>query len=226
MGNNNFFNNIEYADDYAANRRNSRPWLLVMCVFFLACLAAMEIVSHAGKTVDPLTGHSAIESYFKANVTALVIVVICAAVLAVVAIKTFKGKDSPMMQVIAIFGSAIVIIFSGFSFTRSLINIKKDLDGTKTTEKSSYVLCTGDRNGSTAYFIAFADSGEYPLLQIPESVYDELSSVSVSENAEGDPVYDLVKESGYDDAVLCDADVEVSYYFNSAIFESAELSGS
>ena len=119
-------------------------------------------------------------------------------------------------------GSAVIILFSGFSFVRSIANIRQDLDGAVNVSAEEFVLC---ERGAEEYFIGFDHGGESILLQIPREEY-ELCHAVPSEEYGNSQVYDLIVNSqygGYENEVFYRSKADIKYYANSVIFEDCKL---
>ncbi|MGN0632602.1 MAG: hypothetical protein ACI4JW_01895 [Oscillospiraceae bacterium] len=207
-----------------ADMRESRAWKFIFAVFALICLAVNRYTSSAVKRYDLLGGRKTIKSFYNVNLFGFIVIWLCAIVFAAVAIKTFKGRKSPMMQVYFTVASALLIVFCLVFRSLALTNIRDDLKNESTANLKSYVLCT-DASGEN-YYLGFEAKGEYPFLLIPKETYDELSQGERSSNPSNNSVYELVTGSEYvvyENAAVYNMDIEVRYFFNSAVFDSCSV---
>lgn len=186
-------------------------------------MAAFGIVKNSEKTADFLGGRETVEKFFRANVIALAIVTVTLAVFVLAFLKSWKGMKSSIYQLLMTVCSAVLILYSGFSFVRSLVNIKEDLDGAESVSAEEFVLCKGSEGEC---FIGFDHGGESILLQIPHEEYEEHCHAAPSEDYSDSQVYDLIVNSqygGYENAVFYRSKADIRYYANSVIYEDCQL---
>ena len=125
------------------NNRESRKWCAFFAVFGLICMTAFGIVKNSEKTADFLGGRETVEKFFRANIIALAIVTVTLAVFVLAFLKSWKGMKSSIYQLLMTVGSAVLILYSAFSFIMSIVNIREDLDGAKSVTAEEFVLCKG-----------------------------------------------------------------------------------
>lgn len=215
----------EVAFDLTSTReqRSERAkWGAVFAIFALLAMLAFFIQNNAMKGADLLGGRATIEKFMKSNVIAMIILLISIVGFVILCIKTWKGWQSSIYQLIYVVGAGFIILFSSYSVFRSIHNIQKDLDSPITVTTDSYVLC---KRGNDCLLV-FDDqkSRDAFLLVIPEEKYRELRKGTVDSRHYLSRSWRLIEESEYTEYTepeLFSSKIEVKYYLYSVIYEDA-----
>lgn len=209
---------------YSDMKRDSRKWRAVMSGFILPCLAAFAIQKYAGRSVSVLAGKKAIRHYLTYNCAALGLMLITFAVFLTVFIRCVRKENNSVMKIFSFVGGGAVLIFTIVALSMSINHIASDYKSPSLCRPDEYVLSTSVSEGESCCYIGFEDKGEYTQLRIPENIYVKLSNREQKPDTDGSEIYNMIVDGGYSGAELYDGeDVEVSYYFYSAIFDSVKI---
>lgn len=197
----------------------SAVWRLVMVLLAVPCFGAFAMRRSMTQNADFLGGRPEIERFLKINVMCL------AVALAVFLIEIFLvyvlcvGKENTPMKLIACITGLTVSIITSAMFVYSVVNIRSDLKSTTKAEVNDYVLSSTDGK----YYLGFEDGGEYAMMPVKKSLYDELSKGSERSDGLHSNIYDMITERSYDNVTEYKDSLSVEYYFNSVMIESAKL---
>lgn len=204
-------------------RVSSRKWNAVFAVFALICMGSMKITQRSLDNADLLAGKATVEKFMRSNAVSMAVILLAFVGFVFLCFNTWKGRKGSMSQLLMTVGSGIIILYCGFARFAAIHNISKDLSGAKDVKLSVCTLCT---RGANEFYACFDDGTDSVLLAVPEKVYDEIKACPVSENKTESDAYDLLvndKYGGYKNIEQYSADVVISYYPNSVIYEKCRV---
>lgn len=201
----------------------SRKWNVVFAIFALICMGSMKITQRSLDNADLLAGKATVEKFMRSNFISMIIILLAFVGFVFLCFNTWKGRKGSMSQVLVTVGSGIIILYCGFARFAAIHNISKDLSGAKDVKLSVCTLCT---RGANEFYACFDDGTDSVLLAVPEKVYDEIKACPIAENKSESSAYELLvndQYGGYDDIEQYSADIVISYYPNSVIYEKCRV---
>ena len=207
------------AQNYRSSRREKHKWAPIFAAFALLSIGATGIKELMVSGADILGGKATVERFFTANLVRLIIMCLLFAAFIVVFIKTWKGRESSVEQLVYTFVSGLMIIFFTVSALLPVMNISRELKSPRTIEMNGYTLCTDDKG---MHYVAFSDDGAV-LLAIPADKYAQLQKGNASNKKNVGQAYELVVDGGYSNIQYYESDITVTYYNKSIIYEKVTL---
>lgn len=203
-------------NNYREIQRERIRWAPLLAIFVVLSILASGIKMLIVSGADNLGGKATVQRFYTGNLVRLIIMCLVVAAFTVVVFKTWKGKQSSVEQLMFTIGSGVIVIFFAITALLPVLSISKELKNPKTTEQSSYTLCT-DSNGK--HYVAFNDRGAV-LLEIPADKYHELQKGNASDKKSTGQAHQLVIEDGYSDVQFYESAITVTYYNKSIIYEN------
>ncbi|MBR4622704.1 MAG: hypothetical protein IKO44_04895 [Ruminococcus sp.] len=214
-------------DKIRETRFEERKWAAFFAGFALTYLIARWLRKDALDKADLLGGKATVEGFKSINIATLAFSLVALAVFIFLVIKTWKGRESSIFQLVFTIAAGLIVLYGIFVPASAVIKISSELKHPTEVTVSSYVTCMQD--GKCLLVFDEEGSSDSIVLVIPKEKYSELKD---GEPTPSNKTYlsrswrliDGSEYGGYSDAALYSSEIDVTYYEYSVIYESVGFS--